>query len=139
VSLIIERFFQGYEEVGYAFVAEFLGDMFPNLIDLDRFNVRRRHLIIVIEAIHRNFRCQKVDPDNPVRLVDSAPITLMIYSRGKRCRSFAGSQFFGVATSKKGKLFGLRLLLTASGAVHAGKVTDTVFPLAKTQSKPALA
>ena len=51
VSLIIETFFQGHEELGYAFVSQFLRDMFPNLIDLDRFNARRRELIAVIEAI----------------------------------------------------------------------------------------
>lgn len=136
VSLIIETFFQGHEEVGYAFVTQFLGDMFPNLIDLDRFNVRRRELIAVIEAIRRDFRDQKVNPNDPVRLVDSAPVTLMTYSRGKRCRSVVGSQFFGVVTSKKSKFFGLRLHLTttdsqlidewllAPGAAHDGKVLE---------------
>jgi len=51
VSLIIEAFFQGHEELGYAFVSQFWRDMFPHLIDLDRFNARRRELIAVIEAI----------------------------------------------------------------------------------------
>ena len=114
VSLIIETFFQGHEEVGYAFVAQYLREMFPNLIDLDRFNVRRRELMTVIEAIRRAWRDQKLDRSDPVRLVDSAPITLMTYSRGARCRSVVGSQYFGVVTSKKGKVFGLRLHLTAT-------------------------
>ncbi len=114
VSLIIETFFQGREEVGYSFVRQFLFEMFPDLIDLDRFNLRRRELIAVIEAIRRDFRDQKIDLDNPVRLVDSAPITLMTYTRGKRCRSVVGSQFFGVVTSKKAKFFGLRLHLTTT-------------------------
>ncbi len=55
VSLIIETFFQGREELGYAFVAQFLRDLFPHLMDLDRFNVRRREWIAVIEAIRRDF------------------------------------------------------------------------------------
>jgi hypothetical protein len=88
--------------------------MFPDLIDLDRFNVRRRELIAVIEAIRRDLRDQKIDPGNPVRLVDSAPVTLMTYTRGKRCRSVVGSQFFGVVSSKKTKFFGLRLHLTTT-------------------------
>lgn len=136
VSLIIETFFQGHEEVGYTFVRQFLVDMFPDLIDLDRFNLRRRELIAVIEAIRRDFRDQKIDSDNPVRLVDSAPITLMTYTRGKRCRSVVGSQFFGVVSSKKAKFFGLRLHLTtadsqlidewllAPAAHHDGKVLE---------------
>lgn len=51
VSLIIETFFQGHDEIGYAFVSQYLRDPFPNLVDLDRFNVRRRELIAVIEAV----------------------------------------------------------------------------------------
>lgn len=109
VSMIIETFFQGHEEVGYAFVAQYLADMFPKLLALDRFNVRRRELIAIIEAIRRDWRDQKIDRSDPVRLVDSAPVTLMTYTRGSRCKSVMGSQFFGVVTSKKGKLFGLRL------------------------------
>ena len=71
-----------------------------------------------------------------VRLVDSAPITLITYTRGKRCRSVVGSQFFGVVSSKKAKFFGLRLHLTttdsqviiewplAPAANHDGKVLE---------------
>jgi len=114
VGLILETFFQGHEEVGYAFVWQYLRDMFPNLLDLDRFNARRRELIAVIEAIRRDLRDQRLDRSDPVRLVDSAPITLMTYSRGARCRSAVGSQYFGVVTSKKSKVFGLRLHLTAT-------------------------
>jgi hypothetical protein len=114
VALIIETFFQGHEEVGYAFVTQYLRDMFPHLLDLDRFNARRRELIAVIEAIRRDLRDQKLNRTDPVRLVDSAPVTLMTYSRGARCRSVVGSAYFGVVTSKKGKVFGLRLHATVT-------------------------
>jgi hypothetical protein len=114
IGLIIEVFFQGHEEIGYAFVCQYLSDMFPNLIDLDRFNERRRQLVAVIEAIRRDLRDQKIEPGEPVRLVDSAPITLMTYTRGKRCRSVVGSDYFGVVTSKKSKFFGLRLHTTVT-------------------------
>jgi hypothetical protein len=120
VSLIIETFFQGHEEVGYAFVSQYLRDLFPDLIDLDRFNARRRELIAVIEAIRRDLRDQILDCTDTVRLVDSAPVTLMTYTRGARCRSVVGSQYFGVVTSKKSKVFGLRLHLTAT----AGQLID---------------
>jgi len=61
---------------------------------------------------------------------------LMTYTRGKRCRSVVGSQFFGVVSSKKAKFFGLRLHLTttdsqlidewllAPAAHHDGKVLE---------------
>lgn len=114
VSLIVETFFQGHEELGYTFVSQYLRDLFPNLVDLDRFNVRRRELIAVIEAIRKDLRDQKLDRTDPVRLVDSAPVVLMTYSRGARCRSVVGDQYFGVVTSKKGKFFGLRLHVTAT-------------------------
>jgi hypothetical protein len=106
--------FQGHEEVGYAFVTQYMHDLFPRLVDLDRFNVRRRELIAVIEAIRRDFRDQKLDPQDRVRLTDSAPITLMTYSRGARCVSVVGHEYFGVVTSKKAKVFGLRLHATVT-------------------------
>ena len=69
----------------------------------------------MIEAIRRALRQQLVDPNDPVRLVDSAPITLMTYTRGARCQSVAGNDdYFGVVTSKKGKFFGLRLHVTST-------------------------
>jgi len=114
VSLILETFFQGHEEVGYAFVTQYMHDLFPRLVDLDRFNVRRRELIAVIEAIRRDFRDQKLDAQDRVRLTDSAPITLMTYSRGARCVSVVGNEYFGVVTSKKAKVFGLRLHATVT-------------------------
>ncbi len=114
VSLIIETFFQGHEEVGYAFVAQYMPDLFPNLLDLDRFNERRRELIAVMEAIRRDLRDQKLDRTDPLRLVDSAPVTLMTYSRGARSVSVVGHDYFGVVTSKKGRFFGLRLHATVT-------------------------
>ena len=114
VALIIETFFQGHEEVGYAFVTQYMHDMFPELVDLDRFNVRRRELIAVIEALRRDFRDQKLDAQDRVRLTDSVPITLMTYSRGARCVSVVGNEYFGVVTSKKAKVFGLRLHATVT-------------------------
>lgn len=115
ISLIIETFFQGHEEVGYAFVCQYLRELFLRLLDLDRFNQRRRALIAVMEAIRQKLRDQLIDPTDSVRLVDSAPITLMTYTRGAHCQSVDGNDdYFGVVTSKKGKFFGLRLHVTTT-------------------------
>jgi hypothetical protein len=45
MALIIKTFFQGHEEVGYAFVGQYLTGFSRNLIDLDCFNSRRRELV----------------------------------------------------------------------------------------------
>jgi hypothetical protein len=76
--------------------------------------VRRRELIAVIETIRRDFRDQKLDAQDRVRLTDSAPIALMTYSRGARCVSVVGNEYFGVVTSKKAKVFGWRLHATVT-------------------------
>jgi len=114
VSLIIETFFHGNEELGYAFVVQYLLGMFPKLIDLDRFNARRRDLTGILEAIRCDLRDQKLNRADPVRLVDSAPVAVVTYTRGSRCSDVVGSEYFGVVTSKKGKVYGFRLHVTAT-------------------------
>lgn len=113
-SLIIETWFQGHEEVGYAFIQQFLCDLFPRQLDLDRFNQRRRDLIGMIEAIRKEYRDRLLDSDDGLRLTDSAPITLMTYPRGSRCESVRGPEYFGVVTSKKTRIYGLRLHATVT-------------------------
>ncbi|HEY3230144.1 MAG TPA: IS982 family transposase [Roseiflexaceae bacterium] len=115
VALIIETFFHGHEAVGYVFVRQYLRLLFPLLLDLDRFNVRRRDLVGLIEAIRCDLRDQLLDRDDPIRLVDSAPVTLMTYTRGDACQSVIGKAYFGVVTSKKGKFFGWRLHTSVTG------------------------
>lgn len=51
---------------------------------------------------------------DPVRLVDSAPVTVNTYTRGSQCRDVVGSEYFGVVTSKKSKVYGFRLHVTAT-------------------------
>jgi len=114
VSLIVETFFHGNEELGYAFVRQYMAGMFPRLLDLDRFNARRRELVGIIEAIRRDLRDQKINRADPIRLVDSAPVTVVTYTRGSRCSSVVGNEHFGVVTSKKGKVYGFRLHITTT-------------------------
>ena len=115
VALIIETFFQGHEEVGYAFVRQYLRALFPLALDLDRFNARRRDLVGLIEAIRCELRDLLLDHSDPIRLVDSAPVTLMTYTRGESCHSVSGKAYFGVVSSKKAKFFGWRLHTSVSG------------------------
>jgi len=115
VALIIETFFQGHEEVGYAFVRQYLRALFPLALDLDRFNARRRDLLGLIEAIRCELRDLLLDHSDPIRLVDSAPVTVMTYTRGNSCHSLSGKAYFGVVSSKKAKFFGWRLHTSVSG------------------------
>ena len=41
MGLMIETFFHGQEEIGYAFVAQYLRTAFPQLLDLDRVMMQR--------------------------------------------------------------------------------------------------
>ena len=114
LALIIETYFYGREEIGYAFIQQYLAREFPALLNLDRFNARRRDLLALIEALRCYFRDQQVDPTDRVRLVDSAPIPAVTYTRGARCKSVMGSEYFGVVPSKKAKVFGWRLHATVT-------------------------
>ena len=73
-----------------------------------------RELVGVIEAIRRHLRDQPIDLQDPLRLVDSAPVEVVTYTRGSRCRSVVGNEYFGVVTSKKSKVFGFRLHATTT-------------------------
>jgi hypothetical protein len=138
IGLIIETYFQGHEETGYAFVGYYLRNLFPRLLDVDHFNARRRALVGLTEQVRRHLRDQLLSSAERVRLVASAPITLMTYTRGDRSQTVIGSDYFGVITSKKSKFFGWRLHLTATpdhlidewllapAAEHDVKVLDTL-------------
>jgi len=67
-----------------------LSDLFPKLLNVDRFNVRRHQLIAVMEQIRRVLWDHKLDVTNPYRIADSASITLMTYIRGNRSQSVIG-------------------------------------------------
>src|SRR5688572_30437152 len=136
LGVVIETYFQGHEELGYAFIQQYLRGLFPRLLDLDRFNVRRRGLVSEVEVIRQSLRDQKLDPKAEVRVVDSLPIELMTYTRGSRSKSAIGQDYFGRVTSKDAKIFGLRLHATvteqflvddwllAPACVHDSQVVD---------------
>jgi len=57
----------GHEKIGYTFICQFLSYLFPDLLDLDRFNYRRRQLVRIIEMIRRKIRHPLLDPKENVR------------------------------------------------------------------------
>lgn len=141
VALFVDTFFQGNEELALATLKHQLKALFPRLLSRSRFNRRRRAMTKEIEWIRRLFTEDLGVGNDPYRLIDSLPIELCEYVRGKRCRSIPADApedrdlWFGVIPSKKKKKFvGPRLHFTttlngvvdvwdlAPGAVHDVKL-----------------
>jgi len=122
VALIIDTWFHGHEALGLAFLRQYHGDIFPHLPPDGWFNQRRTPLGPLIDQIRRLITRQAglLAASDGVRLLDSAPVPVTTYTRGKDNRSINGSEYFGVAKSKGAKLYGLRLHVTTT----LGQVVD---------------
>ena len=138
IALITETFFHGDEELCLAFIRQYHTDLFPHLLDDTRFNRRRRALVGIIEAIRHQLTAMLIDPEDQVRLVDSAPIPLCTYTRGHECATVVGAEYCGVMVSRRAKLFGMRLYMAttteqvvdqwmlAPASHHDGKMTPAL-------------
>jgi hypothetical protein len=123
LALFGEMVFAGDEDKTLHFIRQYHNSMFPNLLDNSRFNRRRHELAEMMEAIRCRLR-DKWRKQHPLdveevnlRLVDSAPIPICTYTRGRRCQSVPlewRDEWFGVCTSKKSKFFGVRCHLTST-------------------------
>jgi hypothetical protein len=122
VGLIIDTWFGGHEALGLSFLRQYHPRLFPHLPPDGWFNQRRSVLALLIDQVRRviTWHSGLLDATDPVRLLDSAPITLATYTRGGDTRTLNGSEYFGVASSKGAKLFGLRLHVTTT----VGQVVD---------------
>lgn len=114
LSLIADTFFHGQEELTLAFVRQYHLDLFPQLLSRSRFNRRRRMLIAVIEGIRRAVSDLLIAPDDPWRLIDSAPIPVCTYQRSRHCATLAGPEYYSVMPTRRAKLSGVRLHLTTT-------------------------
>lgn len=118
VSLIIDVYFAGHEDLGLAFLRQYHLALFPQLLTPSRFNRRRRQLGWVMESIRLILTQELIVTEDNVRLLDSAPIPVCNYGRGARCETVAGPEYASVMSSRKAKLFGFRL--------HASSTLDQV-------------
>lgn len=116
VALIIDSYFHGDEELGLSFLRQYHGNLFPHLPSNGHFNERRTCLGPLIEQIRCWLTIQEdlLAENDPVRLIDSAPIFVATYGRGGENQTLTGHEYFGVAKSQGAKVFGLRLDLTTS-------------------------
>lgn len=114
VSLISDTYFHGNEELTLSFVRQHYLTLFPNLLSNSRFNRRRRALSACLEGIRRALSTALIDPQDTLRLTDSAPIPVCTYQRGYTCQTVSGTQYCSVMASRKAKLFGFHLNLTTT-------------------------
>jgi hypothetical protein len=139
VGLICDVFFSGNEALGLAFVRQYALPLFPHLLEDSRFNRRRRELGPLMEQIRRYWTLPLIDPDDPIRISDDAPIPVCTYMRGARCQTVQGAPYCGVVPSKRAKLFGFRVYVSttmdqlveqwmlAPAAPHPNKVAEGFF------------
>lgn len=114
VGLLIDTFFAGNEEMGLNLLRQFGSDLFPKLLPNGQFNYRRRLLGPIMEQIRRyvSLNWGLIDPADPLKIVDSAPVPVCTYKRARRNTNFIGHQYFGKMYSQAGLLCGMRLHLT---------------------------
>ncbi len=133
IALIAEFWFGGHEELALHFLRQYHPTLWSNgLPDTARFNVRRRALQDVLEALRAllrdQWRQQHPLPDAAdseaeaelsarIRLVDSAPVILTSRGRGGRTPTIEPenrAEWFGVCTSQHFKFFGGRVHVTVN-------------------------
>jgi hypothetical protein len=132
IALATDLWFSGDEEKTLHFLRQYHPTLWSNGIpDTSRFNVRRRQLIEVMEALRCQLRdewrsqrrtaalesTEEIDTnlEERIRLVDSAPVVLASRGRGGRSPTIEPEhrrEWFGVCTSQHFKFFGGRLHAT---------------------------
>lgn len=139
VAMVIEAFFHGHEDLGLTFLRQYHMDLFPQLLDKSQFNRRRRALTGVMEMIRQQLTQPLINPDDEIRVIDSAPVPACTYTRQNDCETVVGPEYRGVVVSKRAKLFGHRFHATitldqvvdrwmiAPAATHDGQVTLEFF------------
>lgn len=120
VGLLCDVLFGGKEAVGLHFVRQHYRACFPKLPSNGHFNERRTQLGPLIEQVRQEIsRCEGlIDPADPLRLIDSAPIPLCTYQRGGSCQSYGVApelhDFAGYSAKNKAHFMGYRLVLTVT-------------------------
>ncbi len=84
---------------------------FPKLVDQSQYNRRARSLRYQIEQMRRDW-LSELGVDNPKQLlVDTKPVPVLGYKRGKAHSDFAGSAGYGYCAARKLNYFGYKLVM----------------------------
>ncbi len=91
---------------------------------------------LVIEDIREVLSAGLIDPEDAVRVIDSAPIQVCTYGRSRACQTVQGEEYAGWMSSRKAPFYGLHLVLTTTTA----QVTDQwlLAPAAEHDSRTGL-
>lgn len=124
------------EKAWLAYVSKNLGDLFPKMCDLSRFNRTRRNLLAAIEnlRVHLNPHYDYFMDD--LRIVDSLPLQVCEFGRACFEKLFKGfGATYGNCPSKKITYFGYKIhaICTANGFV-----TDFIITSASVDDREAV-
>jgi hypothetical protein len=88
--------------------------LFPKLIDQSQFNRRARALRLLVEHLRRYWIIQKGWHLGTHYLLDTKPVPVLGYKRGKSHSDFAGSAGYGRCVSRNLKYFGYKLVIVST-------------------------
>jgi hypothetical protein len=84
---------------------------FPKLVDQSQYNRRARSLRYMVEQLRREW-LSMLGIDNPTQLlVDTKPVPVLGYKRGKSHSAFAGRAGYGHCAARKLNYFGYKLVM----------------------------
>jgi len=84
---------------------------FPQLVDQSQYNRRARSLRYLVEQLRRDW-LGELGVNNPKQLlVDTKPVPVLGYKRGKTHSDFAGSAGYGHCAARKLNYFGYKLVM----------------------------
>jgi hypothetical protein len=84
---------------------------FPQLVDQSQYNRRARRLRYLIEQLRRDW-LSELGVNNPKQLlVDTKPVPVLGYKRGKTHSDFSGSAGYGHCAARKLNYFGYKLVM----------------------------
>ena len=99
-----ERRFYRYLRANYRY-------LFPKMVDRSQFNRRARGLQRVMEELRRHWLQKLGATDVTQFLLDTKPVPVLGYTRGKRASDFAGYAAYGFCASRNLKYYGFKLVL----------------------------
>jgi len=103
--------------IPYASETQYIGfiranylDLFPKLIDQSQFNRRARGLRLLVEEFRRYWIVEKQYHLRSNYLLDTKPVPVLGYKRGKSRSDFAGNANYGRCVSRNMNYFGYKLV-----------------------------
>ena len=95
----------------YKFVKANYHALFPQLIDRSQFNRRARNLRWLVEKLRQHWLAQLGATLATELLLDTKPVPVLSYKRGKSHSDFAGIAGYGVCASRNLKYYGFKLVI----------------------------